>query len=279
MNIYRNRVKYSERSAFTCLVERKRNGIKLLHIKGKKSSEKTDTRRSSKRLFLLLPLLFVFTGSTYSQSLWSSEFDGYISNARKIETGDLVVVKIDSEFSLTYRSSSIDSKGLTIELSGGEFGNLFSFLPDVKTRGDRSIKGTEEYSLTSRLVARVTDIDSDGLAFIQGSRTLAVEGKEESLTLSGWLDPRDITQTGEIEFSRVANTKITYQSFLQPSETILTDKDIVSILQDLTASGEALASATPEGAVEAKAVVGLTDEKKKELFLMYVNRLVDLIFQ
>jgi cob(I)alamin adenosyltransferase len=50
-------------------------------------------------------------------------------------------------------------------------------------------------------------------------------------------------------------------------------------LQDLTASGEALASATPEGAVEAKAVVGLTDEKKKELFLMYVNRLVDLIFQ
>ena len=279
MNIYRNRVKYSERSAFTCLVERKRNGIKLLHIKGKKSSEKIDIRRISKRLFLLLPLLFVFMGSTYGQSLWSAEFDGYISNTRKLEAGDLVVVKIDSEFSLTYRSSSIDSKGLTLELSGGEFGNLFSFLPDVKTRGDRSIKGTEEHSLTSRLVARVTEIGSDGIVFIQGSRTLAVEGKEESLTLSGWLNPEDITQTGEIEFSRVADAKITYRSFLQTSGTILTDEDIVSILQDLTAGGEAEASTAPEGAGEVEAAVRLSDEKKKELFLMYINRLVDLSFQ
>jgi hypothetical protein len=220
-------------------------------------------------------LTLCFTGA-FAESLWDDTFPGYIAGSSALAVGDIVVVEIDANMQLQFNSSSKDSKTITLEFSGGEYGDLFSFLPRALARGDRSLQGRESYSLKTDLVTRVTQIDANGNAFIQGTRTIQFEGKGDSITLSGWVSPKDLDQQHKISYTKVADVRLAFRSFLQPQGTVLTDQDIQRII---TQGAQPPAGPGGAPAPGQAGTVGLTDAKKRELVLEYINRIVDIIFR
>jgi len=230
----------------------------------------------------------------WTDSLFIPGFDGYLTSRSAVATGDIVNVQVDGASVLSFRAASSDAKTLTLEFSGGEFGNLFSFLPQARSGGEQTSRGRQEYELNSRFAARVTQVDPTGKARIEGSRSVSLEGKQESLSLSGWLDPADLGSGREVRFSQLADARLSFRTLLQPASPVLTSRDIQQILAAQPASADpaaagpaatgpatgALAPAgAPAGPAAPRPAYSLTDTRKLDLFLRYVNRLIDLLFQ
>ena len=234
-----------------------------------------------------------------AESLWTPGFQGYLSGNTTIRPGDILTVVVDSTSSLSFEASSNDNKSITLEFSGGEFGNLFSFLPVARTGGNQSVKGGQKYSLSSEVAARVVETDAAGKVRVEGSRGVVLQGREEQLSISGWVDPAALGAARQVQFSRLADSRLSFRTFLQPSGPTLSAADIqevVAALQAEVAAGGAPGvlpvggAASPAAPGTAGGLVGiapvasgttytLSPEKKTELFLRYINRLADILFQ
>ncbi len=243
-------------------------------------------------------LLVLGAQDVTAESLWSPGFRGYLSGGRGIARGDTILVSVDASSALSFSASASDSKNLTLEFSGGETGNLFAFLPQVKSGGNRSTKGAQDMRLRGEVAAVVTDTDGTGRGMVQGTRTISIEGKEESISVSGWLHPKDLDQGGKVSFSRLGDGRLVFRTFLQPAADTLTGRDIQQIISAAPPAGVAAgaapaqpgAPAAPGAAAAAPAAVGqapaaspsatlsLTDARKRELLVIYLNRLVDILF-
>jgi len=249
--------------------------------------------------FLLLAALMPAGG----ESLWSPDFKGYLSGGRGLAAGDALVVQIDASSSLSFSSSSNDSKNLTLEFSGGDSGNLFSFLPQVRTGGTQSATGKDSLSLKTQIPVVVTAVNPDGTAQVQGSRAITVEGKNESITVSGTVTPSLLDQKGSINFSRLANARLTYTTFLASAKDVLSPADLQQLLAPApaataapaaggtapaaagaaapAATGTTTAAAAPAATAAGTAAqtgLSIPDARKKELLLLYLNRLIDIVF-
>lgn len=241
--------------------------------------------------FLLLAALTRAGG----ESLWSPDFKGYLSGGRGFAVGDAIVVQIDASSSLSFSASSNDSKNLTLEFTGGDSGNLFSFLPQLRTGGTQSTAGKDSLSLKTQVPVVVTAVNPDGSAQVQGSRTVSVQGKNESVTVSGSVSPSLLDQKGTISFSRLANSRLVYTTFLASAKDVLTQADLRTLLTPAPAAAVTPAgspAAAPTGAATAGAPAPasagaaqapqqslvISDARKKELLLIYLNRLIDVVF-
>jgi flagellar L-ring protein precursor FlgH len=244
-------------------------------------------------------LLAVIVGAG-AESLWSPSFKGYLSGGRGPAVGDTVVVRVDASSSLSFTSSSNDAKNLTLEFSGGGSGNLFSFLPQVRTTGSRSATGRDVLSLTTEIPVVVTTVNPDGSVQVQGSRNVVVEGKDESVTVSGVVSPAKIDQNGSVAFSRLANSRLTYRTFLTSGQDVLSNADLQQLLAPTpvaavqgTPAPVPIAGAPAAAAPVAPGTAGtaaaqpapaaqpnltISDAKKRQLLLLYLNRLIDVVF-
>ena len=90
----------------------------------------------------------------------------------------------------------------------------------------------------------VTAVNPDGTAQVQGSRTVTVQGKNESITVGGVVSPSLLDQKGSISFSRLANARLTYTTFLASAKDVLTQADLQRLLPP---SPPAAAAAAPAG--------------------------------
>ncbi len=239
-------------------------------------------------------MLAMGLGSAAAESLWTPGFRGYLSGGRGLVRGDTVLVSIDASSALSFSASTTDSKNLTLEFSGGEAGGLFAFLPQVKSGGNSSTRGGQEMRLRAEVAAVVTDTDATGRGMLQGSRIISIAGKQESITVSGWLHPKDLDQGGKAPFSRLGDGRLVFRTFLQPSQDTLTNQDIQRIITAApapsAAPGAAAAApapgaapaqaAQPAGAAPAApaATLSLTDARKRQLLVLYLNRLIDILF-
>ena len=250
----------------------------------------------SKISFLFgITVLAFMTAEVDADSLWTPGFPGYLSSESAVREGDIVLVQIDASSTLSFEASTSDAKNITFEFSGGEFENLFSFLPTTRTGGNQSAKGNQDYSLKTEIGARVAEIDGAGKARLEGSRTFSLENKEELVAITGWIDPSTLGSDRRISFSQLADARLRFRTFLQPAGATLSAADIEEVIQTIEipavtpAAGAAPAEADAEaaGAVPARAETviqerrsyQLSQEKKIELFLSYINRMVDLLFQ
>jgi hypothetical protein len=248
------------------------------------------------KIFLLLLPLYVslsFSFVIHAESLWDTDFSGYLSGEKRLQEGDIVIVEIDTSLSLAFVSSSKDEKSVTFQFSGGEYGNIFSFLPAAQTGKETSIKGNEKYAFTTTIVTRIIRVEDRRHVYIEGVRSVSFDGKDETLTLSGYIDMRDLDGERKIPFSNIADSRLVFQSFMLPGADILTASDIeelVSVIEETGPATTAEAETTmgEEATIRGIETTGtgtgikkvtLTDEKKKELFLRYINRLIDLIFR
>ena len=242
-----------------------------------------------------ITVLALMPAELAADSLWTPGFPGYLSSESAVQEGDIVLVQIDASSSLSFEASTSDAKSITFEFSGGEFGNLFSFLPATRTGGNQSVKGGQDYALETEIAARVAEIDDTGKARLEGSRTFSLENKEELIAIAGWIDPGTLGSDRRISFSQLADARIRFRTFLQPAGATLSAADIEEVIQTIeipgapatagavpaeaAAPGEAEEAARAETLIQERRIYQLSQEKKIELFLSYINRMVDLLFQ
>ncbi len=177
-----------------------------------------------------LVLFVVALGAASAESLWSPSFRGYLSGSRSLAIGQSLLVQIDASSSLSFASSTTDSKNLTLDFTGGQYGNLFSFLPQVRTGGALSTTGKDSLSLKTQVPVVVTAVNPDGSATVQGTRTVAIQGKNESITITGTVPQGQLGQAGAINFSQLANARLSYTTFLASSTNVLSPADLQQIL-------------------------------------------------
>lgn len=241
---------------------------------------------------LFLPLVLSTPGA---ESLWDEEFSGYVSQSKKITEGQIITVLIDASTKLAFSSTKAGDKEIILTFSGGETGDLFSFLPEISSGTTQSRSGEEDFELSTQLAARVREVDNSGMAYIQGSRSMRIQGAVEAVTITGWLRAEDLNQDHSIHFAKLAESELTFRTFLDSEKQILTPEDIVETLAEAAAEAEAAVPAGEETAETGPAEAGeetaprassgagpryrLSDEKKRELLLQYINNLIDLIFQ
>lgn len=250
-------------------------------------------------LFVCIILALGSAALAAADSLWTPGFSGYLSSRTAVREGDIVLVQIDASSSLAFEASTSDAKNITFEFSGGEFGNLFSFLPSTRTGGDQSTRGGQRYTLETELAARITRIDETGKALLEGTRIFSMENKEELVAVSGWIDPGALGSDRRVSFSRLADSRLRFRTLLDPAGATLTAADIEEVIELIETTvpvaapppavspaveaGEAPAGqpAAPrvETVIQERRSYQLSQEKKIELFLSYVNRMVDLLFQ
>jgi hypothetical protein len=228
---------------------------------------------------ILIPVILAASLGGWADTLWTPTFDGYLSARSTIAAGDLIYVQIDGATKLSFQAAASDAKSLTLEFSGGEFGNLFSFLPQARSGGEMSSRGRQQYALESRFAARVAQVDSTGKARIEGTRSVTLEGKQESLALSGWLDPADLVSAREVRFSQLADARLSFRTLLEPAAPTLSSRDIQQIVAALAPQVAGSPQIAGSAAAASRAEYALTDARKQELFLRYVNRLVDFLFR
>ncbi len=221
--------------------------------------------------FCFIIALAVSGGLLSADSLWDEQFQGYIAGSSAYRAGDIVTIVIDSSLSLDFTSASKDSKTITFEFSGGDYGGLFSFLPHAKTGDDRSVSGKENYALKTEIAAGITAVDPSGKLVITGTRTVQLGGRQETVTISGRVDPKAVDSSGRFNFTKIEGARLAFTSLLQPQADTLTARDIQEIVKQLQTG--------PSGATTTQTTTQLTDQKKRELLLLYLNRLIDIIFR
>jgi flagellar basal body L-ring protein FlgH len=232
-------------------------------------------------------ILILLTAMAEGQSLWSPEAQGLLTHPERLRPGDVVVVEVNAATAISFQSLRSDARGLSLELSGGEQGDLFSFLPSATSAGDRSVKGSEELALQTSVGALVREVSPAGMAFIEGTRRVTVENREESVTITGWLHPADLGSGRKVEFGRLADSRIVFQSLLQPSRPTLARGDLVEVrpapppaaASPVAGGGAAPATAAPGPDEPPVPQLQLSEGKRRELLLQYLNRIVDILFQ
>ena len=271
------------------------------------------------KMITLLALLLLITASpSVSDSLWEPGSTGLLSGSGNLQAGDTILVNIDIEQDLTYNSSRIDSERVTIELSGGEGENLFGFLPLGSSSGNQSLRGDESLSFQTSFAVSILGTDESGRLLLQGGRTIVIQGKQATVTITGTADPSLVGEDRSLPFSRIVDARIVYETFLSTGAPNIQSEDIVEVpvspIADKAAAGEEAAAGAVEadetetgaggteaaigeaatdetveeaaGLVEAAPAGGteetttaLSEEKKRELLLLYLNRLIDLVFE
>ncbi len=227
--------------------------------------------------------LFLITAcSMFADSLWDPESPGLLTGAGDLKAGDIILISINLNQDLTYSSSRIDSERVSLELAGGEGQDLFSFLPSGGSSGNQSLSGSSSLALQTSFAVRITAVDESGQLILRGGRTIAVQGKEETVTLSGVADPSLIGQDRTLPFSSVVDARLVYDTFLSTGAPLIGTADVEDKPVASAAAGAegdvAAGDALSVSSVAATTPV-LTESKRRDLLLIYLNRLIDLVFE
>lgn len=224
-----------------------------------------------------------------AETLWTPGFAGYLSRGTTLNPGDTVMVELGTGFSLSFQSASQESKSLTLEFSGGEFGDLFSFLPAARSGGDRSVSGDSGWEISGRLAAQVVAVDATGLATVTGSRSISFDGKTDTVALSGAFQVSEMNMDRAVPFDSLVNSTLAFTTTVEPGRDLLTAADIQQIVEastvetvtvdDATAATPVADSALPApSSAAASTRYELPLDRRRQLFVDYLNRIVDILF-
>jgi hypothetical protein len=241
---------------------------------------------------LVVAPLFLLPVYGSPESLWDPSFDGYISSASAFPIGGTLVVELDSRTMLTITSSRVHNQRIDLEISGGEAGGLFDFLPSGGSSSSASVTGKDDLSLDAVFAVRIVSVGPDGMLRVDGSRIIVTDDRSQTIELEGIVDPRLVSDGSRIASSAIADLVIRYSGVLDRDSPAVVAADLVRIVENgatdaATPSGSAAAgtaavaastrpSPADAGATGVPPALELTEEKRDELLVELLDRILSL---
>ncbi|MGF1464359.1 MAG: flagellar basal body L-ring protein FlgH [Maricaulaceae bacterium] len=160
-----------------------------------------------------------------ANSLWRTGAREFFEDQRAKRTGDILTVQIDIQDEAQLQNTTIrnritnedsaleDVLGLAAQLTGpvGQAltaGGATTFNSTSQLNGIGNVDRSEDIALT--VAAIVTQILPNGNLVIGGRQQLRVNHELRDLTFSGIVRPEDITAANTIDFTQVAEARLSY---------------------------------------------------------------------
>ena len=137
----------------------------------------------------------------------------WLADGSRLVVGDVVTVLVDEYVLASADVSRVDARqkdsNQGIDLAGKGFG-----LRTVNDAFDRRRgENTRRESFTAELTARIVEVSADGrLLRVEGKKTMKIDDHEQSLILSGWVRPTDVTSANTIASARLSDAELFYTS-------------------------------------------------------------------
>ncbi len=165
--------------------------------------------------FALTILLAMFGLSMASQaaSLWGDGNLNLYADDCAVQVGDLLTVLIIEQTKASQEANTATNQNFGIKLDSGMF--LSEYFPGLSPHyGDEAgAHGNTNRSgvIIAQLTVKVTEILPGGTFRVEGSKTIAVNGETEIMTLQGIIRPQDIERDNTVESTRLADVSISYK--------------------------------------------------------------------
>jgi len=253
--------------------------------------EYNDSLRSA----AFIAALLLFSLGLNAESLWDSDFEGYVADGAALQIGDIISVTVSPNTTLTLSASHVDSQEGRLSFTGGDGESLFSFLPQGSSNLSTEIEEESSYTLETEIPVRITGRDENGLLNLEGARTVRLNNNNETLRISGSCAAEAVNSQGTIRFNDLYNAVLEYSSPGLEKENLITETDLRELdagESEQPASGaaaETLANGAPEAEGEAEAEgqgdelaapgYELSEERRRELLLQYFNRFISTLFE
>lgn len=145
------------------------------------------------------------------------QHSSWFSDAVALKVGDIVTVIVDEQTSASERVSNIgeDKRSLAADLSAEADGESAVGATGLKSNWNTNSRLVGEAArrgaLTGIVTAQVVGIGANGIAEIKGQKTLTVDGREQVMTLQGFVRPQDIGAGNVVCSSRLAGATVQYK--------------------------------------------------------------------
>jgi len=125
---------------------------------------------------------------------------------RASQIGDLVYIVFDFNDSNSHTANYTSSKAAGFGLTG-----IFH-IPAVAgtTNASSSKSATGADSFISTMMATVTDVLPSGVLKVAGDQGVVINGRNQTLHITGFIRPEDLDQTDAVLSSRVANVQANF---------------------------------------------------------------------
>jgi flagellar L-ring protein FlgH len=133
---------------------------------------------------------------------------------RAAEVGDVVTILVADQASAvskgTTNTSRKSSSKYGITAAYGPVGTHLSNL--LGTNGDAELQGqgqtTRDSTLSTTVSVRVVQVLKNGSLMIEGSKKVAVNSENQTVTVSGIIRPSDVSPVNTVPSDRIANLNI-----------------------------------------------------------------------
>lgn len=222
------------------------------------------------------------------ESLWEPGFSGYLSPEGSLEVGDVLLVEISPRTELTLQSTHIDSEDARLSFTGGEGQGLFDFLPKGASSSERELEEEDSYELQTRMAVRITETGAEGLVSVRGERSIEINGLRERILLSGKLSPSAVRSGRPVPFDRLVDAELSYSGVGYGMRPPLSEEDLEEIAEaaetalqeadEQPGQDEQTGRPAQAGTEDGEPEYRLSQEKRKELLVEYINRFIDVLF-
>lgn len=129
---------------------------------------------------------------------------------RAQQIGDLVYVNFDFNDSNSHTNNYSSNKSFNTSYAGGTGNFAISLLRNVSGIGGASATSTAQSasgadSFISTMMTTVTNVLPSGALDIEGDQDVNINGRKQTLHITGTIRPEDLAQDDSILASRVAN--------------------------------------------------------------------------
>ena len=161
----------------------------------------------------------VYPVSQETQSTWIGGSADFFRDRRAHNVGDILTVEISindkaalsNNSNLSRKSSADADLGLTYDIMG-VVGADINAKGDVNSNTSSSGQGTTARSekIELSVAAVVTEVLPNGYLVIKGTQEIRVNYESRMLSISGIVQPRNISDDGTVAYDKIAEARISY---------------------------------------------------------------------
>ncbi|MFA0750595.1 MAG: hypothetical protein SLRJCFUN_000998 [Candidatus Fervidibacter sp.] len=132
---------------------------------------------------------------------------------KAFRVGDLVTVLVTQTAVASATSQTQTQKQVNVQTQAGV--GMFSFVPQagLQHQGSFASQAQERKNLSviTTIACRVVEVSPTGLLRIEGSQEFTIDKRKQSVKLSGWVRPSDISPNNTILSTQVADARLEFK--------------------------------------------------------------------
>ena len=216
------------------------------------------------KISIVIFFIFFSANLIFCESLWNDNYADIYSKNVSYKVGDSIKILINENQILNYKSSTKSLKTSSIDIKGGEFNAVLNFLPSGNTNESKNSNDSDSFKISATIVARIDEINNNSIS-ISGTKQITLNNKQSSIVINGVVNFKDIN-SGIVKSDDIQNFTMRISTLLDNPTEIIGITDLNTVILN------------PDSTTDLREEIQLDDNKKRELYLEFINKLLNLIF-